>query len=128
MKAVTKWKDITNSLTEFWVRRYFHLDKDEEVDFSWVDIGGVFCFADYWVDFNTVLYCLENNVEEDKFFDWYDHSILVGGGVSLQDFLISPQKRLEQEQKYIAELKEKVKTAEEELKKAIKNYAPLLQQ
>jgi hypothetical protein len=122
MKAVTKWKDITNSLTEFWIRRYFQLDKDEEVDFSWVEIGGVFCFADYWVDFNTVLFCLENNVEEDKFFDWYDHCLVVGGGVSLQDFLILPQKRLEQEQKYISELKERVKTAEEELKKAIESY------
>jgi hypothetical protein len=122
MKAVTKWKDITNSLTEFWIRRYFQLDKDKEVDFFWVEIGGVFCFADYWVDFNTVLYCLENNVEEDKFFDWYDHCILVGGGVSLKNFLLSPQKRLEQEQKYIAELKERVKFAEEELHKAIESH------
>jgi hypothetical protein len=122
MKAVTKWKEITNSLTEFWIRRYFQLDKDEEVDFFWVEIGGVFCFADYWVGFNTVLFCLENNVEEDKFFDWYDHCILVGGGVSLQDFLLSPQKRLEQEQKYIAELKDRVKFAEEELHKAIESH------
>lgn len=121
---IAKWTNSTNELTEQWIRDYFGVDKEEEVDFDWVTVGGVFEFADYWIDFQTVLDCYELDIKQEDFFKWYDfclgnHPI----SISLAKFILSPQEREEAEEKYLEELRQRVLKAEDELNQAIYNYA-----
>ena len=121
--SIVKWQNLTNEITEQWIRDYFGVDEEEEVDFDWVSVGGVFSFADYWFDFQTVLDCYELKIKQEQLFQWYDfcldnHSV----NISLAKYILSPQERKEQEEKHLAELRERVKSAEKELKKALEQY------
>ena len=121
--SIVKWTNLTNEITEQWIRDYFGVDEEEEVDFDWVSVGGVFSFADYWFDFQTVLDCYELKIKQEQLFQWYDfcldnHSV----NISLAKYILSPQERKEQEEKHLAELRERVKSAEKELEKALEQY------
>lgn len=122
---IKKFKSLTNEITENWIRDYFEVEEDEEIYFDWVanDVGGVFDFADYWFDFNTVLKCYELNISKENLFLWYDfclsnHSI----NISLAKFILSPEEKKEQEEKHLEELKDRVRSAEETLKQALEKY------
>lgn len=109
------WINLSNEITEQWIRQYFEIEEDEHVYFDWVSVGGVFEFADYWFDFNTVLECYEHNITKEQLFGWYDfclsnHSI----NISLAKYILSPQER----EKQLEELEERVKIAKETLKQA----------
>lgn len=125
MEIIKNWKNLTNQITEQWVRKYFEIEEDEEVEVDWVadDIGGVFEFADYYFDFNTVLKCYELDITTEQLFDWYhfcleNHSV----NISLAKYLLNPQERREQEEKHLLELKERVKSAQEEFDKTLESY------
>lgn len=122
---ISKWENLTNEITEQWIKDYFEIEEDETVYFDWVadDIGTVFSFADYFFDFSTVFKCYELDVSKEQLFDWYDfclsnHSV----NISLANFILSPKEREEAEKKHLEELKERVILAEKELEKAIKKY------
>lgn len=124
-KDIDSWKRLTDKITTTWVKEYFELTSNDDSSVDWVanDIGGVFSFADYWVSFENVLECYKLDVKKEEFFDWYyfcldNHSV----NISLAKFILSPKERKEQEEKHLAELRERVKTAEKELEKAIKQY------
>lgn len=119
------WENLTNEITEQWIREYFEIEEDEHehIYFDWVSVGGVFNFADYWFDFNTILDCYEHKITKEQLFNWYDfclsnHSV----NISLVKYILSPQERKEQEEKHLEELKERVKIAKEEFDKALENY------
>jgi hypothetical protein len=110
-KDIEKWTNLTNEITENWIRDYFEIEEDEEIYFDWVanDTGTIFSFADYWFDFNTVLKCYELDITREQLFAWYDfclsnHSV----NISLARFILSPEERKEAEEKHLAELKERV--------------------
>jgi hypothetical protein len=122
-KHIKQWKELTNKITESWIREYFEIEKDETIYFDWVDIGGVFSFADYWFSFYDVLECYRLYISKKDLFNWYDwcmdnHSVKL----SLSQYVLSPQERLEQEEKHLLELEQRVKSAEKEFKEAIKRY------
>lgn len=119
---ITRWTDLTNEITESWIKDYFELDEDEYIDADWVEIGGVFNFADYWFSFSSVLDCYELGVTKKKLFEWYDKSLTQEIDLPLREFIISPKKLKEQKKKYLEDLKQKVELAKEELEKAIKDY------
>lgn len=119
---IEKWNNITESITKQFLYDYFD---DNEPEYWWVanDIGGVFNYGDYWFDFNTVLMCYKLNITKEQLFSWYDFCLenqFVN--ISLAKYILSPKKRKEQEEKHLEELKERVKTAEEEFYKVLENY------
>jgi hypothetical protein len=122
---ILKWQRLTNEITENWIRDYFEIEEDEEIYFDWVanDTGTIFNFADYWFDFNTVLKCYELDITREQLLNWYNfcldnHSV----NISLARFILSPEERKQAEEKHLAELKERVKSAEKTLKEALGHY------
>jgi hypothetical protein len=120
---IEKWEKLTNKITEDFIRHYFEIDKKENIYFDWVSVGGVFSFADYWFDFNTVLDCFKHNIKKEDLFLWYDESLKNKSlDLTLLQFVTSPEERGLAEEKYLHELKERVKTAQKELEQVIENY------
>ena len=122
---ISGWKNLTSDITENWIREYFDWSEDEEVYFEWVndDVGGVFNFSDYWFSFDNVLDCYKHNISKEDLMRWYDWCLFNQSvHISLAKFILSPQERKEAEEKHLAELKERVESAEKEFKKAIEDY------
>ena len=122
---ISKWGNLTNEITENWIKEYFELEEDESVDFYWVadDIGTIFEFADYFFNFSNVLDCYKYNISKEKLFLWYEYCLEEQFvNISLAKFILSPQERKEAEEKYLEELRERVKSAEKEFKKALEEY------
>lgn len=121
-RDIEKWKSLTEKINEKFIREYFDVDKKEPVYYDWVEVGGVFCFADYWFSFSNVLDCYELGVTKKQLFEWYDKSLTQEVDLSLTDFILSPKKLKEQKEKYLEDLKQRVEFAQEELEKAFKEY------
>ena len=122
---ITTWKNLTSDITENWIREYFDWSEGEEVQFDWVndDVGGVFSFSDDWFSFDNVLDCYKHNISKEDLTKWYDWCLSNQSvHISLAKYILSPQERKEAEEKHLAELKERVESAEKEFKKAIEDY------
>lgn len=119
-RDIEKWKTLTDKLTSYWIKDYFGLEEDEYVD--WVDIGGVFNFADYWFSFSNVLDCYELGVTRKQLFEWYDKSLTQEIDLPLREFIISPKKLKQQREKHLEELKQRIEVAKEEFEKALEEY------
>lgn len=122
---ILEWKTITNSITENWIREYFDLYDDEEISVDWVanDVGSIFEFADMYFNFSDILDCYKYNISRESLFLWYDYCLSNEFvNISLANFILSPQKRKEQEEKELAQLKERLESAKKELKEAIERY------
>jgi len=122
---ISKWKNLTNEITENWIRDYFEIEEDEQVYFDWVadDTGTIFSFADYWFDFNTVLKCYELGISKEQLFVWYDFCLSNQSvNISLARFILSPEERKEAEEKHLEELKQRAEWAEKEFKQALEKY------
>ena len=124
MKELVDWRKLTDKITVKFIEKYFDC-KIKDVDWWWVnqDIGSVFFIADYWFNFSDAVYCLENNVDKNKFFEWYNTSLEMSTNgsswVNLHHFLMIPEEKTKKEEEYLAMLKERVIFAEEELRKAL---------
>ena len=122
---ILRWTNLTNEITENWIRDYFETEEDEEIYFDWVanDIGGIFEFADYFFDFNTVLKCYELNISREQLFEWYNFCLENQKvNISLAKFILSPKEREEQEKIVLEESKARLKLAQEEFNKALEKY------
>lgn len=115
-KLIFMYRQSCDKLVVKWLEDYFDA---EYFDYDWINFGDIFQFADYYVNVSTILECYELGVSKEDFFNWYESSLEQLSDLSLSDFVILPAKREEVRQKYLAELKERVKTAKEELKKAL---------
>ena len=125
MKDIEKWRVLTNKITENWIREYFELEEDEDIDVSWVaeDVGGIFEFADMWFNFSNILDCYKYNISRESLFLWYDYCLSNEFvNISLANFILSPKEKKEQEEKQLVQLKQRVVEAEETLKKAMEEY------
>ena len=122
---INQWNILTNDITEDWIRDVFEIDKEEEIYFDWVSDspGSVFNFADYWVSFDQVLDYYKHNITKEQFFEWYSFCMdNQKVNISLAKFILSPKERKEQQKKQLKELEYRVKFAEEEFKKALKEF------
>lgn len=119
-KAIIIYKQSCDKLVVKFLEDYFDA---EYFDYTWVNYyGGFFQFGDYYIDMNSILECYEHKVSKEDFFNWYDSSLEQQTNLSLADFILSPAKREEARAKHLAELEERVKTAKEELEKALDEY------
>lgn len=125
MKQINKWKILTEDIVDIFIREYFEISDDEDVEISWVneDIGGIFEFADYFFSFADVLACYKHNITREQLFSWYEHCLTEPYiNISLSKFILSPEKRLKEEQKSLEISKNNVIFTQEELEKQISNY------
>lgn len=122
-KKIRAWKCLTNEITDVWIREYFDIPNEkEETYFDWVQIGEVFNFGDYWFSFSTVLECYELGVTKKQLFEWYDKSLSQEIDLPLSQFILSPKKLKEQQEKHLEELKLRVEWVEKEFKQALEEY------
>lgn len=124
-EKIEEWKSLTKLITENWIRKYFEIDKNEEITIDWMgnDVGGVFEFGDYYFDFNNVLDCQKHKITKKELFKWYDFWLSNSKiKLSLVRYILSPKERKEQEQKELQRCKENVEFAKKEFEKALNNY------
>lgn len=110
-----------NKLIEYFILTYFNVD---EYNIIFDVIGtSVINFADFYFDLGDIIYCLDNKVSKEDFFAYYDWSMdNPEQRLTLQQFLLDPIEKARQEEQYLKELEERVKTAEIEFKEALNKY------
>ena len=119
---ILEWENLTNKLTSRFLYDYFD---DVNPDYWWVsnDIGGVFCYGDYFFSFDVTLECYKLEISKEQLMNWYywclDNQSV---NISLAKYILSPQERREAEEKHLTELKERVEMSEKEFQKAIDEY------
>lgn len=125
-KYIEEWNKLTDEITKQFLLDYF---EDSEPDYWWVadNVGGIFCYGDYYFNFSNVLDCYKHNISKEDLMKWYDFCLDNNTiRISLANFILSPEERKEAEEKHLKELKERVEVAEKEFKKALeeinKNY------
>jgi len=116
------WENLTNELTSQFLFDYFD-DNDPYYYYVADDIGGILNYGDYFFNFSDILTCYKLGITEEQLINWYDfclsnHSV----NISLAKYILSPKERKEAEEKHLEELKERVKIAEKEFKKALNQY------
>ena len=123
IEDITSWEILTNSLVEKFLYDYFD---DVNPDYWWVsnDVGGVLNYGDYFINFDTILTCYKLEITFEQFISWYDFCLSNQAvNISLAKYILSPKERKEAEEKYLAELKNRVDLAEKEFKKAMDEYS-----
>ena len=118
-EKIKRWVVLTDGIVDQFLRDYFD---DNAPYWDWVQRGGVFQYNDLWLDFQTVLDCYRLGVTDMQLLNWYDSSLEQQHDLSLEDYIKSPQKRKHQEEKQLAELKQRVIEAEETLNKSMEEY------
>ena len=119
---ILSWESLTNNITETFLYDYFD---DVDPDYWWVsnDVGGVLNYGDYFFSFDTILTCYKLEITFEQLISWYDFCLSNQSvNISLAKYILSPQERKEAEEKYLAELKNRVELAEKEFQKAIDEY------
>lgn len=73
-RIIEKYETYTNLLVDRFTVKYF---EDYEAEMHWIcdDIGSVCMINDYFFDMCDIRFCLKNNVEVNKLFEWYDYVI-----------------------------------------------------
>lgn len=123
MTEIKQWEQLTNNITEQWIREVFEIETDEEIYFDWVSVGGVFEFADYWFSFDNILEYYKHNINKEQLFTWYDYCLENQKvNISLAKFILSPAEKEEQERKQIEELRERVESAKKEFEEALNKW------
>jgi hypothetical protein len=125
---ISKWGNLTNEITENWIKEYFELEEDESVDFYWVadDIGTIFEFADYFFNFSNVLDCYKYNISKESLFLWYDYCLEEQFvNISLAKFILSPEEKAKKEKESLEKTKENLFFAEKLFNKELEKYKKL---
>jgi len=124
-RTLAKHDKLTNDLTRRFVINYFNLELDEEVDADWIsgDVGGIFQFGDYFINFSDIKFCLEKNVEVSKFFAWYDwcldnHPLYI----NLDHYCMGAAELRSKQEQSLEKSKKQVEEAKKILKEALEEY------
>lgn len=118
-KVIFIYKQSCNKLVVKFLEDYFDA---EYFDYTWIDTGNIFQFADHYISVSTILECYKHKVSKEDFFNWYDSSLEQQTNLSLAEFVILPAKREEARKKHLEELKERLETAEKDFKQALSGY------
>lgn len=80
--------------------------------------GTVFCVGDYFIDMKTIVWAMDNEVCEKKFFDWYDYNLFLGendlGDVTLERYCKNDKPYTEECVKKLREAKDRLLDAQRE--------------
>lgn len=119
---IDEWKKLSSKITEQFLYDYFD---DLDPYYWWVsdEEGGILCYGDYFISFDTILTCYKLEITFEQLINWYDFCLSNQSvNISLAKYILSPQERREAEEKHLAELKERVELAEKEFNKALDEY------
>ena len=119
---IVEWKKLSNRIAEQFLYHYFD---DLDPYYWWVsdEEGGILCYGDYFISFDTILTCYKLDITFEQFISWYDFCLENQSvNISLAKYILSPKERREAEEKHLTELKERVEIAEKEFQKAIEEY------
>ena len=72
-----EYNNIVKKYTEAFANKYF---KDVPTDTYWIGMDGVLFINDFYFNFDTIKYAIDNNVSELDLFDWYEHLTEYGLG------------------------------------------------
>lgn len=120
---IEEWNKLTDKITKQFLLDYF---EDSEPDYWWVadEIGGVFYYADFYLNFSDILTCYKLEITFEQLINWYDFCLSNQSvNISLAKYILSPQERKEAEKKHLEELKNRVELAEKEFKKVLDEYS-----
>ena len=123
LENIVEWKKLSNKITE---QFFYHYFDDLDPYYLWVsdEEGGILCYGDYFISFDTILTCFKLDISFEQFISWYDFCLdNQSVNISLAKYILSPQERKEAEEKHLAELKNRVELAEKEFKKAMDEYS-----
>ena len=67
----TNYKNAVHDYSKKFCNSYGYVYEPNE----WVadDVGGVLMVGDWYVNFNTIKYCVDNDVPKEEFTDWYEY-------------------------------------------------------
>jgi hypothetical protein len=86
MKIIHQWKTLSDKIVQKFIEKYF--DIDSCFDAQWIgDDFYVFEVNDFYFNFSVAVFCLDNDVPEEKLFDWYYKSVSQEIDLSLKHFL-----------------------------------------
>lgn len=123
-RTLDKWETFTNKLMEHFIKKYFEVDDTSDVDFFWIneDIGSVCFINDYFFDMNDIKFCLKNNVEVSKLFDWYNYVLENPGEyINLQSFNMGAEEIIKQRKASLEKSKKAVEESEKLFFKMLKD-------
>ena len=120
---IVEWKKLSNRIAEQFLYHYFD---DLDPYYWWVcdEEGGILCYGDYFISFDTILTCYKLGITFEQFISWYDFCLdNQSVNISLAKYILSPKERREAEEKHLTELKERVEIAGKEFQKALDEYS-----
>ena len=89
---IVEWKKLSNKIAEQFLYHYFD---DLDPDYWWVsgEEGGILCYGDYYISFDTILTCYKLDISFEQFISWYDFCLSNQAvNISLAKYILSPQK------------------------------------
>jgi len=79
MTLQDKFQGITKLYVEAFLRKHDFFDDEtgEYYDYEWVadEVGGILCVSDYFFGFDDIRYDIDNAIQKDTFFAWYEYCV-----------------------------------------------------
>jgi len=69
------WEDASDTLSWYFIKRYF--GKIEEVEYYWIaeDVGGVLAVNDYFFSIDDIVNFIKYHYSKDLMFEYYDYAL-----------------------------------------------------
>ena len=119
---ILKWSTLTDEIACRFLYDYFD---DNSPEYFWVneEFGTILNYGEFYFNFSDILTCYKLYITDEQLFNWYYFCLeSESANISLAKFILSPKERKEQEEKHLAELKERVVLAQSEFNKALEKY------
>ena len=132
-------KELYDGVAEYYAKEFIHIYYNDGID----DIGAIHNIDSYWIgdepggslyindnyyDYETIRYAVDNNVNPDNVFDWYDYCCsiwVVDRDIktpSLKEWCNGYKRKSEEDIELLNRLKSEVLKAEQNLKEAIYEF------
>lgn len=119
IKLQKKYNDILNEYAKFFCEMIGF-----DVAGSYFS-GTVFCVGDYFIDFKTIKYVVDNQISEDIFFKWYDYNLYLAeielDTVRIEDFIKGNRKYTNDDLLKLKNAKMKVVLAKKDFENLLEN-------
>jgi hypothetical protein len=123
-RTLYKWETFTNKLVDQFIKKYFEVEDASDVEMYWIgdDIGSVCMINDYFFNMSDIKFCLKNNVEISKLFEWYDYVLENPGEyINLQSFNMGAKEIIKQRKESLKKSKKSVEESEKLFFKMLKD-------
>jgi hypothetical protein len=130
MKLKERFESIANLYLIQFVNRYYKFDDGSQADSSWLsDEPGTIAFInDEVYGFDDIRYCVDNDVDDDQLFSWYEYTLRIGmiddnlPKPNLRSWIAGCPRMSEAEIEDLEEHKKRRQDIENEFRELIKKY------